>query len=257
MHLVIAVLALALSAGSAEAALKIYYIRHAEGGHNVKKDYKNVPKSEWPDYVGNGNVFTPKGKTQVAAATEKLKQYQFDFIAVSPMWRTRNTILPYLKAINARGEVWPEMHEFSGGSMILSKDLPKTSGKIIEAGDPVEIPADEAKYFHLREGATNDFKLPEGKGEEHEAGVRLVTERVAQMLKEKFGGSDKTILMVGHGNAGKALLRLLMNDELKDLDSMVNTGIWMVEEQPNGKFQLKMYNDTPYRTGAKSESRSK
>ena len=200
-------------------------------------------------------VHLPKGKTQVLAATEKLKKYQFDFIAVSPMWRTRNTVLPHLKAIDAKGEIWPEMHEFSGGSMILSKDLPKPSGKILEAGDPVEIPdPDEGKYFFLREGAKNDFKLPKGKGEEREAGVRFVTERVAQMLKEKFGGSNKSILLVGHGNAGKALLRLLTNDELKDLDSIVNTGIWMVEEQPDGKFSLKLYNDAPYRTVVKSKS---
>ena len=29
---------------SSQAGLKIYYIRHAEGGHNVVKQYKNVPK---------------------------------------------------------------------------------------------------------------------------------------------------------------------------------------------------------------------
>jgi hypothetical protein len=39
-----------LGAGDVYAGLKIYYIRHAEGGHNVKKAWeaKGVPKSEWP-----------------------------------------------------------------------------------------------------------------------------------------------------------------------------------------------------------------
>ncbi|HVO78417.1 MAG TPA: histidine phosphatase family protein, partial [Candidatus Bathyarchaeia archaeon] len=98
-----------------DAGLKVYYLRHAEGGHNVVKEWANVPKEQRPDYVGNANVFTPKGKEQVVAATEKLQKYHFDFIAVSSMWRTRNTVLPYLKAIGTKGEIWPELHEFGGG----------------------------------------------------------------------------------------------------------------------------------------------
>lgn len=39
--------------------LRIYYIRHAEGGHNVKREWGIFPKSEWPSYVGNREAFTP------------------------------------------------------------------------------------------------------------------------------------------------------------------------------------------------------
>src|SRR5512133_62774 len=114
VRLLFALLFLGLFVGRSEAGLKIYYIRHAEGGHNVVKEWQNVPKAQWPDYVGNGNVFTPKGKTQVVTATEKLQKYRFDFIGVSSMWRTRNTVLPYLKAAGVKGEIWPELHEFAG-----------------------------------------------------------------------------------------------------------------------------------------------
>lgn len=84
---------------SAEAGLKIYYMRHAEAGHNVKKDWekKQIPKAEWPDYIGNSKMFTPTGEEQLITSTEKLKKLKFDFIATSPMWRARNTVLPYLK----------------------------------------------------------------------------------------------------------------------------------------------------------------
>ena len=53
------------------AGVKIYYIRHAEGGHNVKKAWqaKGVPQSEWPSYVGNPDVFTPKGLKEVVIGT--------------------------------------------------------------------------------------------------------------------------------------------------------------------------------------------
>ena len=38
----------------------MYYVRHAEGGHNAKRRYmeKGIPKSEWPAYVGNPNVLS-------------------------------------------------------------------------------------------------------------------------------------------------------------------------------------------------------
>jgi hypothetical protein len=39
---------------------------------------------------------------------------------------------------------------------------------------------------------------------------------------------------------------MLTGNKLADIPSMANTGIWMVEEQPNGKFKLEMYNDAPW-----------
>jgi len=74
--LLLLLVALFTFTSQADAGLKIYYIRHAQGGHNVKRAWekKDVPKSEWPSYVGNPGVFTPAGEQQVAAATEKLKE---------------------------------------------------------------------------------------------------------------------------------------------------------------------------------------
>jgi broad specificity phosphatase PhoE len=233
-----------------EAGLKIYYIRHAEGGHNVVKEWAKVPKAQRPAYVGNGNVFTPKGEIQAVAAVEKLRKYHFDFIGVSSMWRTRNTILPYLKAAGAKGEIWPELHEFGGGSKILATNLPPPAGQVLNAGTRVELPPAEAPYFSLREDAQNNFKLPPAKegveGDKLESAIQFVVRRAADMIHKRFGGTDKTILLVGHGNSGRALLRMLTNDKLADIPAMLNTGIWMVEEQPNGQFTLEMYNDAPW-----------
>ena len=92
-------------------APKICYLRHGEGGHNVVNEWKDKPKSEWPDFVGNESMFTPKGRSQVAEDTESLRAIEFDFIAVSPSWRTRDTILPYLKASGAKAEIWAELIE--------------------------------------------------------------------------------------------------------------------------------------------------
>jgi len=228
-----------------DAGLKVYYLRHAEGGHNVVKEWAKVPKDQRPDYVGNANVFTPKGKEQVVAATEKLQKYHFDFIAVSSMWRTRNTVLPYLKAISAKGEIWPELHEFGGGGKILATNLPAIPKPVLGAGSRVELPADEAPFFTFRPDARNDFKLPSREGDEREAATQLVVQRVVDLVRERFVGTDKTILLVGHGNAGRALLRRLTNQKLPEIPSMMNAELWMVEEQPGGSFQLEMYNDAP------------
>lgn len=123
----------------ADAGLKIYYIRHAQAGHNAKRAWekKDVPKSEWPSYVGNPDVFTPAGEQQVAAATEKLKGYQFDFIASSSYWRARNTILPYLKEMQDKTEIWPELREGRGFDSILSEDIPVLQDEILNLGAPM------------------------------------------------------------------------------------------------------------------------
>tara|TARA_R110002073_G_scaffold43606_4_gene121597 strand:- start:17892 stop:18329 length:438 start_codon:yes stop_codon:yes gene_type:complete len=92
------------AARTGESGLKIFYIRHAEGGHNVAADWADVPKDKWPAYVGDPDVFTPEGKAQQAAVAGKLTKYDFDFIATSPMWRCRNTILPYLKETESKAE---------------------------------------------------------------------------------------------------------------------------------------------------------
>jgi hypothetical protein len=151
-----------LGANVAEAGLKIFYIRHAEGGHNVKADWvhRKVPEKQWPAYVGNPNMFTPKGLIQQAAVSEKLGKVEFDFIAASTAWRCRNTILPYLKETESKAEIWPELHELGASALILSDDLPVSTDPILGAGDPVKIPADEAPWFSLRKGGENEFKIP-------------------------------------------------------------------------------------------------
>ncbi len=65
------------------------------------------------------------------------------------------------------------------------------------------------------------------------------------MIRTRFGGTDKSILLVGHGNSGKALLEMLTNNMLAESAEMANTGVWIVEEQRNGQFKLEMYNDAP------------
>jgi len=233
---------------SASAGLTIHYIRHAEGGHNVKDEWeeKGVPKSEWPAYVGDHNAFTPKGKEQVKEATKRLAEHKYDHILCSPAWRARNTILPYLKNTKQTAQVWPELKESSGRRYIFSEKLVKVNKEILNKGDEIEIPDDEKAFFTLREDAANHYlKYPKGSDDvEKAAYLRYVTEHAIKLIENDFGDSDKTILVAGHNNAGVSLIHLLLGKELpRSIDkSLKNAQGWVAERQEDGTYKLLSYN---------------
>lgn len=246
-------LILSTSVHVAHAGLKIYYIRHAEGGHNVKKAWqaKGIPESEWPAYVGDPNVFTPKGLTQVTSATEKLQRYHFDFIASSPAWRAHSTIAPYLKLTNKKAEIWPELREGPGMVTILSDDIPDVQEDILNKGDAIVVTEEESAYLGLRSGAENNYKKYPRSSSENEkvAYMRHVTLYAIKLIEERFAGSDKSILLAGHNSSGVSLMKLLLKKEPTGKAAkrgLLNTGIWMVEQQEDGSYELKMYNNEPY-----------
>lgn len=234
----------------ADAGLKIYYIRHAQAGHNVKKAWKEKGglKSEWPAYVGNPNMFTPKGERQVITATEKLKAYQFDFMASSPIWRARNTILPYLKLTQRKAEVWPELREGPGMVTILSKDIPDLQDEILNQGKPILLPEKEQTFFMLRNDAKNNYSVwPKGSDQNLKvAYMKHATVNAIEVIEKRFGGTDKSILLAGHNSAGVSLLKLLIQENPKVKRGLDNVGLWMVEQQEDGSYQLKMFNGEAY-----------
>ena len=235
-----------------DSKLRIYYIRHAEGGHNVKKEWSIYPESEWPSYVGNHSAFTPKGIMQQSRVPNKLNRFHFDFVAVSPAWRCKNTLLPYLEESKMKGEVWPELAEIYATKLIISPDLPKHTSKekILGAGDAITLLAEEEEpYFTLRKDGLNEFKkarFPRDHSEsaKENAASKVIFDRVIKLIDNR-SESFKTILLSGHGSSGKAILRMLTNDPLNGFPPITNTGIWMVEKQDDGTFKLKMFNDVP------------
>ena len=248
-HWVITVLLLAF-VYQVDAGLKIYYIRHAQSGKNVEKvwEKKEIPKSEWPAYVGNPDAFTPAGDKQLVAATEKLKAYSFDFIASSPLWRARNTIMPYLKATNCRAEIWPELREGHGNGSILSKDIPVLRKEILNLGEPIILPDEEKPCFILRDDAKNNYSTysEEWDGTVKGAYMKHALLNAVAMIEKRFGGTDQSILLAGHGTSGRSLLKLLLQEESKGIVGFKNTGIWMVEQQNDSSYQLKTYNGEDY-----------
>ena len=241
---------------STKSKLRIYYIRHAEAGHNVKKEWSKsiYPESEWPSYVGDKNVFTPKGVMQEARVSNKLKRYHIDFVAVSPMWRCKNTILSYLIDSKTKAEVWPELKELYATTLIVSPDLPAYAAteKILGEGKPISLLPVEEPYFTLRKDGMNEYKKPRypkdhSESEKENAAAKVVLNKVLELIDDVASDeSNRSILLSGHGSSGKAILRLLMDDPLHHFPPITNTGVWMVEQQDDGTFKLKMYNDVPF-----------
>lgn len=233
---------------TARAGLKVYYVRHAEYGGNVVDQWKDKPKDQWPVYVGRGDMFTPKGKEQVEALTKKLlKNDHFDFIAVSPAWRTRNTIAPYLKAAGLKAEIWPELQEFNSLAHQHDPNLPPPSKNIFNAGAPVTLSSEDQGLFTLREDHPKEFKISKDPLQAA-ADRRAVVDRDIEMIRKRFGGSDKSILLVGHGNSGRILAEELTHEQKAFEVSPRNTAMWMAEEQPDGSFQLLLLNDEPFKS---------
>jgi broad specificity phosphatase PhoE len=235
-----------LDAAPACAGLKIYYVRHAEYGGNVVKEWKDKPKSQWPAYVGRGDMFTPKGREQVQALTQKLlKNYHFDFIAVSPAWRTKNTIAPYLKAAGMKAEIWPELLEFNSLDHQHDPNQPPPSADLF-SGEPLTLSKEDQGLFTLREGNPGGFKISQDLLQAA-ADRRAVVDKVIELIRKRFDDQHKSILLVGHGNSGRILAEELTHEKMAFEKELPNTAMWMAEEQPDGSFQLRMLNDEPFK----------
>jgi broad specificity phosphatase PhoE len=232
----------------AHAGLTIYYLRHAEYGGNVVDQWKDKPKDQWPDYVGKLDVFTPNGKEQVQALTRKLlKNYHFDFIAVSPAWRTKNTIAPYLKEAGLNAEIWPELLEFNTIAHQHDPNQPPPSADLFTGGGPLTLSSEDQALFTLRDDNPTQFKI--GKDPlQAAADRRAVVDKDIELIRKRFDNSDKTILLVGHGNSGRIFAEELTHEKKAFEVELHNTAMWMAQEQPDGTFKLLMLNDEPFKS---------
>ena len=246
--LLFALLFLCLTQGCAQPGLRIYFVRHAEAGHNVLAQWKDKPKSTWPPYVGNANMFSPKGDAQAATLVDKLKGIHFDLIAACPYWRTRHTILPYLQATGQKAELWPELEETGPVPPQYTAagiQPPPPNPRLFDGVNDFKLPDDEKTYFSF---LPNDKKFLEYKDPNNQIAIGnalALSQKVIAMVKARTNNAPKSVLLVGHGDAGSTLLRTLTTSKTLT-PNIANASLWMAEEQPNGTFKLKILNDKPY-----------
>lgn len=237
-HKLLLMAAIILPLFISEAGLKVYYVRHGETPGNVQKKWAKVPKEQWPAFMkGKRPYLTPTGEEQAEYLVEKLKPYTFDFIAVSPTDRTRLTILPYLKANRLKGEIWADLAETN----VNRSRTGQPPRKDLFEGPKATLKEGQEQFFTFREDARRQVVRFEGQLSSSEE--QAISERVINRVLKEFGGQEKTVLLVGHGTAGRHLLRTFLGRSDGNKSSIENTKVWMVEQQADGKFKLRMYND--------------
>ncbi len=165
----------------------VTFVRHGETVANFTGKYN----------ARTLNVFSEKGKAEVASLTEKLRrESRFDRILVSPSPRALRTIAPYLKATGQKATVWPLLYECCTGRR--PKNARATSFKY---GEKIAIPKDMAAYFKIELGHERLPNAPD-----YDSGLA----QVAASLKE-FGMLFKggRVLLVGHSGHGGQFIHAL------------------------------------------------
>ena len=233
--------------------MKIYYVRHAETIQNTLERWSSVPVDMWPaDLHKDRSHLSRLGELQARALAPKLRQYSFDTIFVSPLWRALETIQPYLEATDQRAIVWPELREITtiGEYAECSRDqigtvgLPEPSPDFFE-GEPIVLSQEQQSRFVIETGSELHTKI----GSDIRQGSADVTQMLRSVQKRLFEQQAlgrKSILLVGHAISGRFLLWLLTGkDQIKQL-SIENTKLWMVESFGVGTCALRMFNDEPH-----------
>ncbi|RME72547.1 MAG: histidine phosphatase family protein [Verrucomicrobia bacterium] len=246
--LLCAIVALGLGAVPGYAGLKIFYLRHAESGGNVARQFETIPPDQRPPYVGNADTFSPLGWKQAAAVPDILAPYRIDFIAVSPLWRARNTIRPYLHLYARTAEIWPELREFGNTGDRLAflgrDDLPPPDPDFRANGPMLILAGEDERLFRVRPDSPRQYDYLRG-GAEGAADLVESMKIVFERIRREFGGTDSSILLVGHGTAGRHLLHALTGEDAPLKLGLKNAALWLAEEQPDGTFHITLANGEP------------
>lgn len=206
-------------------ALDVFITRHAETMGNVTGDYSEQ----------NQRTFSPRGLEQIATIVQKLAPYHFDHILVSPTYRTRQTILPYLREHGRKAEIWPELEECccdSRGRVSAAAAVP--------VGEAITLDDEEQAYFQLR---------PDGRyrlNPTTEAEGLAQLQQACNRILRQFGGTTQTILLVTHSCSGSRIMELLLGVRAAGRFAPANAAISLLREEEPGQFRLILYNDAPF-----------
>ena len=198
--------------------LTIYYVRHAQTEANRTHVYNDLTEK----------MLSEQGKHQVEELAKKLDGMEFDHIIVSPQFRAMATTLPYLKSHNRTAEIWPEMSE-----CCWQKERRENGRISLDYGEEIELADEFRHYFKVRDDSPpRKFHLESyGDGVEQ---VRLGVE----LLKKKYSGSGKKILVVGHYHSGSRTMEFLQGEEPAGDISLSNAKVSELVEQPDGHFRI-------------------
>ncbi len=219
--LVVAVLLLVWSGAQAET-LDLYFLRHAQTMANVTRTYTEE----------NQQTFSRWGRDQVEAVPEKLAGIEFDVVIVSPAWRTQHTILPVLQERGIQAEIWPEIYE-----CCWDRETEEDEPALVQ-GERIVIEEDLQDHFQFRDDESvymYDVDTP-ARGE-------LMVERAVDLVRTRFSGTDKTILLVSHYHTGARILTALLDEPPDRPIRPANARLTHLQQDPDGRFRLLRLND--------------
>ena len=197
--------------------LKLYFVRHGE----TMANYTNV---YIPEHV---NTFSPNGVRQVDSLTQRLLEYQFDNILVSPVIRAQNTILPYLNLTNQIAEVWPELMECcwqKEDDVLPTPNLLR--GTRIQVVDATKFRFRDEQSVYCYHDSSN-----------YADGLIQANEAV-QRIKSLFFNAKKSILVVGHYWCNGKIMQMLQGKDPNLELNLENGKISLLQQNHNGKLDL-------------------
>lgn len=173
------------------------------------------------------DTFSEKGHKEVEALTKELDGMRFDGIVVSPSPRALRTIAPYLRAHHLVAAIWPELLECCDAH---SKKIKGVTSPQVRYGGVITVPKDLVGLFVFAPGDNRYiFALS------YDDGLRQIR-LAADHLKRAFGGTGKTVLVVGHSLHGGRMIELLEGKPMTGRVRPENATILRFGEQPNGLF---------------------
>lgn len=206
-----------------KSVLDIFFIRHAETIGNATGDYSN----------NKGETLTEKGHRETFELIKKLDKNSYNYILVSPSYRTRMTIQPYLKKHRLTAEIWPEIAECCWQrKKPIHKPCLKADGK------KITIAPQSKSLFIFRDKNSDRFYKTNSYGQ----GLCQI-EDAFNLLKEKFWFSGKKIVIISHGNFGRMLIIRLLGHYPAPRFHPENARITHLRQIQDGKFRLIRLND--------------
>ena len=185
--------------------MKLYLVRHGETIENASRTIQGQQPG----------TLSPLGLKQRDRLAERLKSSSFDVVYCSDLKRTKDTLEPLTEHLSAPIYYVEEIRERSFG------DLEGRSGQAY---------LDELKRTGL---SGVDYRPPNG---ENFFDLRDRTDKFLTKLKEEH--FEKSLLLMSHGGAIRAMLSSLLNktlDELLRID-IQNTSLSTVEVAEDGEL---------------------
>lgn len=176
---------------------KLVLIRHQESEWNKL--------GKWTGFMDIG--LSPEGLKKAKEIGEKIKDFHFDYIFISALKRTRETLDQILDESSVNKDV-----EIESSKEINERDYGDYTGK---NKWEIEKELGHDEFVKLRRGW--DISIPNGESLKmvYERSVPFFMDRVLPILNE-----EKNVLIVAHGNSLRSIIKYIENISDKDISSL-------------------------------------